>query len=207
MHILCLDLEGVLVPEIWIGVAERTGIEGLRLTTRDVPDYDELMQGRLKLLDEHGLGIADIQAVIDGLGPLPGAQDFLAWARSEMQVAILSDTFYEFARPLMAQLGWPMLLCHRLSIDGEGRVADYHIRQKDPKRQAVKALHSLRYKVIAAGDSFNDTSMLEEADAGFFFSAPENVTAQFPQYPATDDYDALRAHIVEQCARFDAGEA
>lgn len=203
MHILCLDLEGVLVPEIWIGVAERTGIDALRLTTRDIPDYDELMQGRLRLLDEHGLGIQDIQAVIEGLGPLPGAREFLDWARGEMQVAILSDTFYEFARPLMAQLGWPMLLCHRLSIDSQGRVADYHIRQKDPKRQAVKAFHALQYRVIAAGDSFNDTSMLEEADAGFFFLAPDNVTERFPQFPATHSYDALRERIVEARRRFD----
>jgi phosphoserine/homoserine phosphotransferase len=204
VHILCLDLEGVLVPEIWIGVAERTGIEGLRLTTRDIPDYDELMQGRLRLLDEHGLGIGDIQAVIDGLGPLPGAREFLDWARSRMQVAILSDTFYEFARPLMQQLGYPLLLCHRLSIDDHGRVADYHIRQKDPKRQAVKAFQGLQYRVIAAGDSFNDTSMLEQADAGFFLHAPESISAQFPQYPACVDHPALRERIEAQLEAFDA---
>lgn len=203
MHILCLDLEGVLVPEIWIGVAERTGIEGLRLTTRDIPDYGELMAGRLRLLDEHGLGIDDIQAVIDTLEPLPGARAFLDWARSEMQVAILSDTFYEFARPLMAQLGWPLLLCHRLVIEEDGRIADWRLRQKDPKRQAVKAFHALGYRVVAAGDSFNDTSMLEEADAGFFLHAPASITAQFPQFPATDTHEALRARVIEACAAFD----
>lgn len=204
MHILCLDLEGVLVPEIWIGVAERTGIEGLRLTTRDIPDYDELMAGRLRLLDEHGLGIRDIQAVIDTLEPLPGAREFLDWARSEMQVAILSDTFYEFARPLMAQLGWPMLLCHRLVIEDSGRIKAWRLRQKDPKRQAVKAFHALGYRVIAAGDSFNDTSMLEEADAGFFLHAPATISAQFPQFPATDDHGALRERVMAACAAFDS---
>jgi phosphoserine/homoserine phosphotransferase len=203
VHILCLDLEGVLIPEIWLGVAERTGIEGLKLTTRDIPDYDELMTGRLALLREHGLGMDDIQAVIGGLEPLPGARAFLDWARGRVQVAILSDTFYEFAQPLMAQLGFPMLLCHRLSVSREGAVTDYHIRQPDPKRASVKAFHGLNYKVIAAGDSFNDTSMLEEADAGFFFRAPENVTAQFPQYPATDAYEGLQALIEDQLAAFD----
>jgi phosphoserine/homoserine phosphotransferase len=201
---LCLDLEGVLVPEIWIGVAERTGIDDLRLTTRDVPDYDELMQGRLELLARHGLGIADIQAVIAGLEPLPGARAFLDAMRAEMQVAILSDTFYEFADPLMEQLGRPLLLCHRLGIADDGRVVDYHIRQPDPKRAAVRAFHDLRYRVVAAGDSFNDTSMLEEADAGFFFRAPPNVVERFPQYAATDDYDGLATFVAEARARFDA---
>jgi phosphoserine/homoserine phosphotransferase len=203
VHILCLDLEGVLIPEIWIGVAERTGIDALRLTTRDVPDYDELMQGRLALLDEHGLGIDDIQAVIAELEPLPGAQDFLAWARSHLQVAILSDTYYEFARPLMAELGWPLLLCHRLSISDDGRVVDYHLRQQDPKRAAVRAFHDLRYRVVAAGDSFNDTSMLEEADAGIFFRAPRNVVEHFPRFEATETYDELRTRIEEAVYRFD----
>jgi phosphoserine/homoserine phosphotransferase len=203
VHILCLDLEGVLIPEIWIGVAERTGIDALRLTTRDVPDYDELMRGRLALLDEHGLGIDDIQAVIAELEPLSGARDFLDWARTHLQVAILSDTYYEFARPFMAQLGWPLLLCHRLSIDDDGRVVDYHIRQPDPKRAAVRAFHELRYRVVAAGDSFNDTSMLEEADAGIFFRAPRNVVEHFPQFEATETYDELRTRIEEAVYRFD----
>ncbi len=197
MNILCLDLEGVLIPEIWIGVAERTGIEGLKLTTRDIPDYDELMTGRLALLREHDLGMADIQAVIGAMAPLPGAAAFLEWARMRVQVAILSDTFYEFAAPLMAQLGHPLLLCHKLTIDAQGRVADYHIRQPDPKRASVRAFHGLNYRCIAAGDSFNDTSMLEEADRGFFFRAPENVRREFPQYAAADEYSELRA-LIEQ---------
>ena len=197
MNILCLDLEGVLIPEIWIGVAERTGIEGLKLTTRDIPDYDELMTGRLELLREHDLGMADIQAVIGAMAPLPGAAAFLEWARTRAQVAILSDTFYEFAAPLMAQLGHPLLLCHKLTIDAQGRVADYHIRQPDPKRASVRAFHGLNYRCIAAGDSFNDTSMLEEADRGFFFRAPENVRRQFPQYAAADEYSELQA-LIEQ---------
>ena len=197
MNILCLDLEGVLIPEIWIGVAERTGIEGLKLTTRDIPDYDELMTGRLELLREHDLGMADIQAVIGAMAPLPGAAAFLEWARTRAQVAILSDTFYEFAAPLMAQLGHPLLLCHKLTIDAQGRVAEYHIRQPDPKRASVRAFHGLNYRCIAAGDSFNDTSMLEEADRGFFFRAPENVRRQFPQYAAADEYSELQA-LIEQ---------
>ena len=205
MHILCLDLEGVLVPEIWIGVAERTGIEALKRTTRDVPDYDELMTGRLDLLRAHGLGMADIEAVIGTLAPLPGAREFLDWARERMQVAILSDTFYEFARPLMAQLGHPLLLCHRLTVDANGAVSAYHLRQPDPKRASVRAFHGLNYRVIAAGDSFNDTSMLEEADAGFFFRAPANVIERFPQYAATDDYDELRELISGQLEAFAAG--
>lgn len=202
MQILCLDLEGVLIPEIWIGVAERTGIDALRKTTRDIPDYDELMQGRLALLDEHGLGIDDIQAVIAGLQPLAGAREFMDWARQRVQVAILSDTFYEFAQPLMPALGWPMLLCHRLDITAEGRVAGYRLRQPDPKRAAVRAFHDLNYRVVAAGDSFNDTSMLDEADAGIFFRAPDNVTSRFPQFPATDDYAQLQDRISAALAGF-----
>ena len=204
MHILCLDLEGVLIPEIWIGVAERTGIEGLKLTTRDIPDYDELMTGRLALLTEHGLGMGDIQQVIATMAPLPGAADFLAWARERMQIAILSDTFYEFARPLMPHLGSPMLLCHRLSVDDGGAITGYHIRQRDPKRASVRAFHSLEYKVLAAGDSFNDTTMLEEADAGFFFCAPDNVTQRFPAYPATDTYGGLQDLLTAKLVEFDA---
>lgn len=203
MHILCLDLEGVLIPEIWIGVAERTGIEGLRLTTRDIADYDELMQHRLGILAEHDLKLADIQDVIAGLEPLPGAREFLDWARAQMQVAILSDTFYEFAGPLMAQLGQPFLLCHRLEIDAEDRVTGYRLRQKDPKRMAVRAFRDLRYRIVAAGDSFNDTAMLEEADAGFFYSAPEAIARQFPQFPATTTYDELKARVEAAVAEFD----
>ncbi|NOU35277.1 MAG: bifunctional phosphoserine phosphatase/homoserine phosphotransferase ThrH [Kiritimatiellaceae bacterium] len=191
MQIACLDLEGVLVPEIWINVAERTGIKELRATTRDIPDYDVLMKQRLKILDQHGLKLADIQQVISGMGPLPGAHEFLNRLREKFQVIILSDTFYDFAAPLMKQLGHPTLLCHRLKIDGEGRVADYHLRMPDQKREAVKALHQLKFKVIAAGDSYNDTSMLAEADAGILFCPPQNVIEQFPQFPVTTSYNDL----------------
>ena len=192
MQIACLDLEGVLVPEIWINVAERTGIEALRATTRDIPDYDELMQQRLSLLGKHNLKLSDIQDVIAGMGPMDGAKDFLDDLRENFQVIILSDTFYEFAAPLMKQLGHPTLLCHRLEMDDEGRVADYHLRMPDQKREAVKALHGLNFQVIAAGDSYNDTSMLSEADAGILFCPPENVINEFPQFPVTTTYDELR---------------
>ncbi len=193
MQIACLDLEGVLVPEIWINVAERTGIEALRATTRDIPDYDVLMTQRLKILAEHNLKLADIQEVIAGMGPMDGAKDFLDEMRENFQVIILSDTFYEFAAPLMKQLGHPTLLCHRLEMDNEGRVVDYHLRMPDPKREAVKALHGLRFKVIAAGDSYNDTTMLSEANAGILFSPPQNVIDEFPQFPVTTTYKELFA--------------
>ena len=195
MEIVCLDLEGVLVPEIWIEFAERTGIEELRATTRDIPDYDVLMKQRLALLDQHGLKLDDIQEVIGGLSPLPGAADFVEWLRERFQLVILSDTFYEFSQPLMRQLGWPTLLCHRLLSDDEGRVVDYRIRQPDPKRASVKAFHSLNYRVIAAGDSYNDTSMLAEADAGFLLHAPDNVIQEFPQFPAMNNYAELQVAI------------
>ncbi len=191
MELVCLDLEGVLVPEIWIEFAGRTGIDALRATTRDIPDYDVLMKQRLALLDEHGLRIDDIQEVIAGMSPLEGAAEFLDRLRQDFQVVILSDTFYEFSSPLMRQLAWPTLLCHRLVTDGEGRVVDYRLRQPDPKRASVKAFHSLNYRIIAAGDSYNDTSMLEEADAGILFRAPDNVIAEFPQYPSVTSYRAL----------------
>jgi len=191
MQIACLDLEGVLVPEIWINVAERTGIKELRATTRDLPDYDVLMKQRLRILDQHGLKLADIQAVIAGMGPLPGAHNFLNRLREKFQVIILSDTFYDFAAPLMKQLGHPTLLCHRLKIDGDGRVADYHLRMPDQKREAVKALHYLKFKVIAVGDSYNDTAMLAEADAGILFRPPQNVIDEFPQFLVTATYDEL----------------
>jgi len=202
MDMVCLDLEGVLVPEIWINFAERTGIEALKATTRDIPDYDELMTQRLRILAEHNLGMADIQAVIDDMGPMPGAREFLDQLRERFQVVILSDTFYEFAAPLMRQLGYPTLLCHKLEIDAQGRVVDYHIRQKDPKRQSVKAFHSLTYKVIAAGDSYNDTSMLSEAEAGILFCPPQNVIDEFPQFPVTRNYEQLMAEIVAASERF-----
>ncbi len=188
----CLDLEGVLVPEIWIGFAERTGIEDLKATTRDIPDYDQLMQQRLRLLDEHGLKLQDIQAVITEMAPMAGAVEFLNWLRERFQVVILSDTFYEFSQPLMRQLGWPTLLCHRLEIATDGRVANYHLRQSDAKRCAVQAFHQLNYRVVAAGDSYNDTTMLAEANAGILFKAPANVIEEFPQFPAVHEYSALQ---------------
>ncbi len=201
MEIACLDLEGVLVPEIWIGFAERTGIDELRATTRDIPDYDVLMQQRLRLLREHNLGLPDIQQVIAGLSPLPGAVEFVDWLRERFQVVILSDTFYEFSQPLMRQLGFPTLFCHRLVADEQGRIVDYRLRQKDPKRQCVKAFHSLQFRCIAAGDSYNDTTMLAEADAGILFSAPDNVIREFPQFPAVHDYEALKQAFVEASER------
>lgn len=194
--IVVLDLEGVLVPEIWIAVAEATGIDALRRTTRDEPDYDVLMRYRLDLLDRHGLDLAGIQEVIGGLAPLPGAAEFVAALREQGQLVILSDTFEEFARPLMRQLGWPTILCHRLRVEG-GRITGYELRMPDPKRHAVEAFQGLNYRVVAAGDSYNDTSMLLAADAGFLFHAPANVVAEFPQLPALDDYDALLAAITD----------
>ena len=194
MDILCLDLEGVLVPEVWQSVARRTGIEELSKTTRDVPVYDDLMRFRLDVLSRHDLRLSTIRDVVGGLDPLPGATEFLRWARSRFQVAILSDTFYEFGMPLMAKLDHPLLLCHRLTV-ADDRITGYRLRQDDPKRQAVKAFHSLNYRVLAAGDSFNDTSMLAEADAGIFFNAPANVVREFPQFDSVDSYAALSARL------------
>ncbi len=201
MEIACLDLEGVLIPEIWINFAEKTGIDALRATTRDIPDYDELMQQRLRLLDEHKLGFNEIQEVISTLTPLDGAVEFVDWLRERFQVVILSDTFYEFSQPLMRQLGFPTLLCHRLEIADDGRVTDYKIRQKDPKRQSVKAFHGLNYRVIAAGDSYNDTTMLAEADQGILFMAPDNVVAEFPQFPAVFSYEDLKKEFLKASNR------
>ena len=201
MQIVCLDLEGVLVPEIWIAFAQRTGIAAFNRTTRDEPDYDKLMQFRLALLREHALKLADIQAVIGGMAPMDGAKDFLDDLRSRYQVIILSDTFYEFADPLMQQLGRPTLFCHRLVVDGEGFVADYKLRQPNQKFHAVNALKSLNYQVIAAGDSYNDTGMLAAADAGFFIHPPPGIVAQFPQFPVNHSYAELRAAIESAAAR------
>jgi phosphoserine / homoserine phosphotransferase len=197
LEIACLDLEGVLVPEIWINVAQKTGIDALLATTRDIPDYDVLMTQRLRILDEHGLTIADLQEVIDSLGPLEGAVEFLEWLKSEFQVVILSDTFYEFAKPLMRQLGYPTLFCHRLGITAEGRIEAYHLRMPDQKREAVKRFHELKFKVIAAGDSYNDTTMLGEADRGILFCPPQNVIDEFPQFPVATDYAQLKAEFLE----------
>ncbi len=195
VKIVCLDLEGVLVPEIWIGLAERTGIEALRATTRDIPDYDELMQQRLQILDRHGIGMADLEAVIAGVEPFPGAREFLGGLRERYQVVILSDTFYEFARPLMAQLDWPTLFCHRLETDASGRISGYRLRMADHKRAAVASFQGLNFPVTAAGDSYNDTGMLAQAETGILFSPPANVVDAFPQFPVTRDYDSLTRAI------------
>ena len=192
MEIACLDLEGVLIPEIWIGFAEKTGIDELRATTRDIPDYDVLMRQRLRLLQEHQLGLHDIQEVIAKMTPLDGAKDFLTWLKAHFQVVILSDTFYEFSHPLMRQLDFPALFCHRLVADDKGTIIDYKLRQQDPKRQCVKAFHALNFRVIASGDSYNDTTMLSEADAGILFQAPDNVIEEFPQFPSVENYEELK---------------
>jgi phosphoserine/homoserine phosphotransferase len=197
VKVACLDLEGVLVPEIWIDVAERTGIEALRRTTRDEPDYDRLMRGRLEILARHGLGLPDIQRVIRAMRPLEGAPEFLDWLRQRFQVLVLSDTFYEFADPLMAQLGRPTLFCHRLETDAAGRIVGYRIRLPDQKRLTVRALHGLAFQVVAAGDSYNDTAMLGEADAGILFRPPENVVREFPHFPVARTYDELRRAFAE----------
>ena len=202
MDLVCLDLEGVLVPEIWVEFSNSTGIEELKLTTRDIADYDLLMSKRLSILGERGLTLSAIQEVIAQLDPLPGAKSFLDGIRMDYQLVILSDTFYEFASPLMKKLGWPTLMCHKLNISSDGVINGYQLRQPDPKRQAVKALKSLNYKVLAAGDSYNDTTMLAEADAGFLFRAPNTVVSEFPQYPVTSDYVELRTFIDKASDRF-----
>ena len=201
MKIVCLDLEGVLVPEIWINFAERTGIPEFRRTTRDEPNYDTLMKYRLGLLAEHGLGLPDIQKVIAAMGPMPGAREFLDRLREDYQVVILSDTFYEFAHPLMRQLAWPTLFCHSLETDANGLVVNYHLRMPEQKREAVKRFKEMNFNVVAAGDSYNDTAMLGEADAGILFHPPENVIREFPQYPVTLNYDQLRSAIDAAFAR------
>ena len=201
MEIACLDLEGVLVPEIWIDFAERTGVNELRATTRDIPDYDVLMKQRLRLLRENNLGIRDIQSVISTMSPMDGAIDFVTWLKERFQLVILSDTFYEFSEPLMRQLKFPTLFCHRLIVDSHGNITNYKLRQEDPKRQCVKAFHSLNYRVIASGDSYNDTTMLSEAEAGILFRAPKNVIEEFPQYPSVTSYDELRREFIKASDR------
>ena len=205
MQMICLDLEGVLVPEIWIEFSKRTGIAELARTTRDEPDYDKLMNFRIGLLAQHQLKLVDIQNVIAGMGPMPGAKAFLDDLRSRYQVLILSDTFYEFAQPLMRQLGWPTLLCHRLEVDADGFVTRHVLRQADQKRHAVNALRGLNFQVIAAGDSYNDTGMLTAAHAGFFIHPPESIIEQFPQFPVTRSYADLKAAIDDAAARLASG--
>ena len=202
MQLVCLDLEGVLVPEIWIEFAERTGIPELRRTTRDEPDYDKLMKFRLELLRQHKLGLRDIREVISGTRPMAGAKEFLDTLRRDFQVIILSDTFYEFAMPLMAQLGMPTLMCHKLEADANGMLVNYHLRMPNQKMEAVRRFKEINFKVIAAGDSYNDTAMLTEADAGILFCPPQNVINEFPQFPVTRNYAELRAEIDKAYASF-----
>lgn len=192
MILACLDLEGVLIPEIWMAVADAAGIPELRRTTRDEPDYDVLMRFRLELLERHGLGMKEIARVIEGLDPLPGARDFLDWLRARHPVIILSDTFYGFAQPLLPKLGYPTVFCHDLRIDQDGRIVDYQLRMPDQKRASVRAFQGVCFHTIAAGDSYNDTTMLGEADAGILFCPPQNVIDAFPQYPVTRTYEELR---------------
>ena len=193
----CLDLEGVLLPEIWIAFAEKTGLEELKLTTREIPDYDELMQGRLKILNDNNLKLIDIQNVIKTLSPLAGAIDFLAWLKSEFQVIILSDTFYQFVEPLMKSLDYPTLFCNDLIVNSKGDITGYQLRQKDGKTKAVSALKKLNFKVIAAGDSYNDTGMLQEADAGILFCPPDNVIKEFPQFPVSRNYEEFKITLLD----------
>ncbi len=200
MKVACIDFEGVLVPEIWISLAERTGIEDLKVTTRDIPDYDELMGHRLGIMNKHDLSFKQLLDAASQLDPLPGAADFLDWLRGEFQVAIISDTFHELARPLVAKLGKPVILCHRLEIDADGRIAGYHMRQPDPKRHAVKAFQSLNYQVVATGDSYNDISMLDQADAGMFFCPSEKVTRDYPDIPVARDYAQLKSMFANALA-------
>lgn len=196
MTIACLDLEGVLIPEIWINLAEKTGIEALKLTTRDIADYDELMGKRLEVLDEHGLTLKDFQEVVATMDPLEGARDFLEWLQDQVEVIILSDTFREFAMPLIAKLGNPTMFCHSLSVDYETyRIKDYVLRQNDQKRKAVIALKGLNFRVLSMGDSYNDLSMLEEADYGIFFKPTKKIIEEFPQFPVTENYEELKCHL------------
>jgi len=195
--IVCLDLEGVLVPEIWINVALKTGIEELKITTREVPDYDKLMKQRLGILDRHHITIGDIQGVIEKMGPLEGATAFMAWLRERCQVIILSDTFYQFALPLMRQLGFPTIFCNQLEIGANGRIVNYHMRMQNQKKHSVAAMKSLNFFTMAAGDAYNDTAMLSEADAGFFFRPPEHLPKEFPQFPVTQDYGELQERFAK----------
>jgi phosphoserine/homoserine phosphotransferase len=197
MYVVCSDLEGVFVPEVWINVAEKTGIPELRRTTRDEPDYDKLMRSRMRILDQHGLKLHDIQNVIGQIRPLPGALEFIAWLKERTQLIVVSDTFIQFADPLMKQLGRPTLFCHSLVMDETNRIIDYKLRQADPKRKTVEALQSMKYEVIAMGDSYNDTSMLKAADVGILFRPPENVIRDFPELPVTNEYEELKTLLLK----------
>lgn len=195
MYIICADMEGIFTPEIWINVAEMTGIDELRLTTRDISDYDVLMKKRLAILDQHGLKLQDIQAVISKMQPLDGALDFLHWLRSQLQVIIVSDTYVEFAGPLLEKLGWPTLFCNTLSVAPDGSIAGYNLRQKDGKKKVADALKNLNYEVIAIGDSYNDITMLKAAKKAILFRPPKNVKAEFPEFPITTNYQEIKREI------------
>jgi len=197
MNVVCCDLEGVWVPEVWINVAKKTGIDALKLTTRDIRDYDELMTYRLKILDEHKLTLKDIQEVISSIKPLDGALEMIKWLQSETRLIVVSDTFIEFADPLMKQLDYPTLFCHSLEVDEKDRIIGYKLRQKDPKRQVVKALKTLNYEVIAFGDSYNDVTMLLEADKSFLYCPPQNVIDDYPQLPVATDYSRMKKLLVD----------
>jgi len=193
--ITCLDMEGVLTPEIWLAVAEKTGIKELNVTTRDIPDYDELMKLRLGILSKHHVRIGDITRVVEDLGPLDGAREFLVWLRARCQVIILSDTYYDLVGPLMKQLDFPTIFSHTLEIDSDGNIINYHLRQKDQKSHAVAALKGLHFRVLAAGDSYNDISMLKEADAGIFYRPPDSIQAEYPQFSVTRSYEELKEEL------------
>ncbi|GJL54236.1 MAG: phosphoserine phosphatase ThrH [Nitrospirales bacterium] len=193
--VTCLDMEGVVAPEIWLAVADHFNVQDLKMTTRDIPDYDELMQKRLLVLREHGITLEQIKRIVEGLSPLEGAVPFLAWLRERCQVIILSDTYYEFVSPLMKQLNYPTIFCHSLEVDEQGFISHYHLRMPDQKRHAVQALKNIGFRVIAAGDSYNDISMLKEADAGIFFCPPESIKDEFPQFPVTRTYEEFQARL------------
>ena len=197
MHMACLDLEGVLLPEVWIAVAEASGLPELRRTTRDEPDYDKLMRGRLEILDRHNLSLGDIQKVLATMQPLPGAKEFLVWLQSQTRVILLSDTFSQFAAPLIAQLDNPVLFCNELVVDGNGKIVNYQLRQKDQKRKSVEAFKSLNFEVIAVGDSYNDLSMMQTASHGILFRPPDSLLGKYPQFPVTRTYEELKSRFVE----------
>lgn len=200
MNLVCSDLEGVFIPEIWINVALRTGIEELKLTTRDISDYDVLMKRRLQILEANNLKLKDIMDVISGVDPLEGAVEFVEWLRSNYQLIVVSDTFEQFAQPLMKKMGWPTIFCHTLIVDESGKVTGYRLRQTDAKRKTVNALRSLDYRVVAFGDSYNDIGMLQAADQGILFSPPDNVVAEYPEFPVTRNYDELKKLILASVA-------
>jgi len=201
MYIICADLEGIFVPEVWINVAEKTGIKELRLTTRDISDYDVLMKKRLSILDENGLKLKDITDVIATMEPLDGALEFLDWLRSQIQLIVVSDTYVEFAKPLMEKLKWPTLFCHSLSVNKKGKIAGYNLRQKDSKKMTVLSLQSLNYKVIAIGDSYNDITMLKEANTGILFRPPDNVKDEYPQFSVSYGYEEFKKIILKTLKR------